>query len=999
MEGKYGLKARKIKEPYFSSHYQKVRRVEIMQISKQNQKFNLLFIYNRYENLEILKKSLKKLEAFNYNFILYEAKVDSAERINLNNFDFCIYSDFQLELSQLHKYFENIRNLKKKSVIFIGEPQPIENLNTLFRLGVDNYLQQDISINSLSKAILNCIQSSNLKKQTRKLEFSQEKFRNLFNNLNDSVIFHDLKGNIIEVNDTACQRLNYSYEELIKKNLISIDSPNFRKFIKDRIGELKKRGNLIFESEHITKGGKVIPVEISTTLVSYEREEAILSIARDISLRKKKEKKYQKTLQQYKQLHREMELILDHIPGLVYHKDTKNNFLRVNKNLAEAHGMTKEEMSGKSCFKIFPEEQAQAYWEDDLDVIKSGKPKLFIEEKWQTPEGLRWTSTSKIPLKDEEGIIKGIIGFSIDLTEKKLIEKELIKSQKELKVRNKISNLFLRYQDETLYNKILDYLFEIFESEIGYFSYINSEGDLVSPTMKGGMWERCSVADKDFIFPKDSWGGLWGRSLKESRILTSEGPFNLPQGHIKLKNVVCIPIIFQNEIIGQMTLGNKKGGYDGNDIDLLKTISNKIAPILDLRLKRKQQEKRKKKIQEKLRESEQKYRSVLENIKEGYFETDLRGNFTFFNDALTKILGLQEKEIRGNNLTEYINQKTEEHLSKEFNDISKSKKGKKNIQFRLKKNNEEEIYLETSAYPLYNSDDKMVGYFGLSRDITERKRAELIQKKFQKELEQKVDERTKKLNQALKKQKQYLDHILKASQFKSEFLASMSHELRTPLNAIVGFTDLLLEESFGKLNDKQKDFLSDVKSSSQDLLNMINQVLDISKIEAGQLNLNIKSFSLTNMVNQIDSLLRASLNEKKLRFITKGLDKITSFRADPIKFKEILTNLLSNAIKYTLEGKIELIVEDSGKNWRFKITDTGIGIDKEDYDIIFKEFKRGNSPLINSKRGTGLGLPLSKRLINLHGGEIWFKSKKGEGTTFFFTIPKISEKKKREKKN
>jgi PAS domain S-box-containing protein len=960
-----------------------------MQISKQNQKFNLLFIYSKYENLEILAKSLKELEAFNYNFILNKRKIDSVKGINLANFDICIYSDFQLELSQLHKYFENIKNLKQKSVIFIGKPQAIENLNKIFRLGVNYYLEQDISINSLCKAILNCIQSPNLKKRTKKLEFSQEKFRSLFDNLNDSVIFHDLKGDIIEVNDTACKRLNYTHEDLKTKNLVSIDSPKFRKFIKDRIEELKKKGNIIFESEHLTKGGKVIPVEISTTLVSYEGKEAILSIARDISLRKKKKKKYQRTLQKYKQLHKEMELILDHIPGLVYHKDTENNFLRVNKNLAEVHGMSKEEMSGKSCFEIFPEEQAQAYWEDDLDVIKSGKPKLFIEEKWQTPEGLRWTSTSKVPLRDEEGTIKGIIGFSIDLTEKKLIEKELIKSQRELKVRNKISNLFLRYQDEKLYNKILDYLLEMFESKIGYFSYINSKGDLVCPTMKGGIWERCSVVDKDFIFPKDSWAGLWGRSLEESKILTSEGPFNLPQGHIKLKNVVCIPIIFQNEIIGQITLGNKNSGYDKKNINLLKTISNKIAPILDLRLKRKQQERKKQKIQEKLRESEKKYRSVLENIKEGYFEIDLDGNFTFFNNALTKILGLQDKEISGNNLTDYIDQKTEMRLSKEFKKILNTKKGKKNIQFKLKKNNEEEMYLEISAYPLYNSDDKMIGFFGLSRDITERKRAELIQKEFQNELERKVDERTKKLNQALQKQKHYLDHILKASQFKSEFLASMSHELRTPLNAIVGFTDLILEESFGKLNEKQKDFLSDVKSSSQDLLNMINQVLDISKIEAGQLNLDIKSFSLTNMVNQIDSTLRGFLNEKKLQFITKGLDNISDFKADPIKFKEILTNLLTNAIKYTLKGKIELIAEDSGKNWLFKISDTGISIEKEDYNIIFKEFKRGNSPLINSKRGTGLGLPLTKRLVNLHGGEIWFRSKKGEGTIFFFTIPKM----------
>lgn len=955
-----------------------------------NREINTLIFYEENRILEKLRVIFDKLKYYGIKIRKKEIKLKNLDDKLLENYDLYLFINHQFGHSQIQKLFYKFKDLKHSYIILIGDSLSLKKLCSLSKMGIDDYLDiNHLTEVTVGKAIFNSLKVLHLGRNNKKLNYSQEKFKSLFNYLNDSIFFHDFKGNIIEVNDTACKRLKYSREELLQENIGTIDSPKFRKLIKKRMNKLKKEGNIIFESEHVTKNGKVIPVEISSTLISYEGQKTILSIARDISLRKEKEEKYQKTLKNYKQLHREMELILDHIPGLVYYKDTENNFLRVNKNLAEAHGMTKEEMVGKSCFEIFPKEQAQSYWDDDLEVIESGESKLFIEEKWQTPDGLRYTSTSKIPLTNDFGEVFGIIGFSMDLTEKKLIEKELIKTQRELKIRNRISKFFLTYRDEKLYDKILNYLLKVFEANIGFFSYINEEGDLICPpTMKGGVWEKCNVPGKDIIFPKDSWGGLWGESLKKKKLIVSEGPFNLPKGHISLDNVICIPIIFQDEIIGQITLGNNPKGFDSEDIDLLDALSNKIAPILDLRLKRNREEAKRENAQEKLKASEEKYRSILENIKEGYYEIDLKGNFKFFNDTICNITGLTTKELQRTNVKRFVDEKTRERFPKDLNEILKNKKGIKKIEFKIKKNRDKKIYIETSAYPLYDSNNKIIGIYGLSRDITKRKKAEFLQKKFQKELEEKVQERTQKLNQALEKQKKYLDQIVKASQFKSGFLASMSHELRTPLNAVVGFTDLLLEESFGNLNQKQEEFLNDVKSSSEDLLNMINQVLDISKIEAGQLNLQLKEFSLINLINQIESTFRAEIEEKGLIFTKKGFEKINRIYADPIKLKQILINLLNNAIKYTLEGKIKLKIKESNNKWMFKVSDTGIGIAKNEYNLVFKEFQRGDSPFINSKKGTGLGLPLSKRLVNLHGGKIWFESEVGKGTNFYFTIPK-----------
>jgi PAS domain S-box-containing protein len=966
------------------------KQMGVVKMVKSQQKIEILTIFKKKENIKLLEEAKDKINNSNIEILINPIKSNKLTYQSLVNHDIIISLQTSISDPNFQKFIEFGTLSSDNYITVLGlKNEDYDELTNNTKNRIDYFFDvEEISKTRFETILINIIKLKKLKNKNKNLLYSQEKFKSLFNNLNDAVLFHDLKGNIIEVNETACKRLNYSREELLEKNISEIDSPEFRKFINKRIKQLKSKRSILFETEHVTRERNIIPVEVNSILIPYEGKKAILSIARDIELRKLEEKKYQNTLRKYKQLHKEMELIIDHIPGLVYYKDTKNRFLRVNKNLAKAHDMTKEEMSGKSCFEIFPEEQAQAYWEDDLEVIESGEPKLFIEEKWQTPDGLRWTSTSKIPLTGEDGEIKGIIGFSMDLTEKKLIEQELIKSQKELKTRNKISNLFLKYRDEDLYNEILDYLLEIFDSNIGFFSYINNEGDLICPTMEGGVWEKCNIPEKGTIFPKDSWGGLWAKSLKKNEIIVSYGPFNLPNGHVSLKNVICIPIILQDKVIGQISLGNKEGGYNDKDIELLDTISNKIAPILDSRLRRKQEKAKRKKTQKKLRKSEKKYRSILENIKEGYFEIDLEGCFTFINKAMCRITGLKEDELIGNDLTRFISNDTEERLKIKFEEILKTRKGNKNIEFKFVKNRNKEIYIETSAYPLYDSDDHMIGYFGLSRDITERKKAEILRKEFQKELEEKVTERTKKLNQALEKKKRYMDQILKASEFKSEFLASMSHELRTPLNAIVGFTDLLLEESTGKLNELQKDYLKDVDDSSEDLLNMINQILDISKIEAGQLNLDLKGFSIKNMINQIKPLFKSKIEKKDLEFIRKGFDKVDYIFADPIKIKQILINLLNNAIKYTLEGRIELKIMESEKEWVFEVSDTGIGIEEDNYDLVFKEFKRGNSPFVNSKKGTGLGLPLTKRLVNLHGGKIWFKSERGKGTTFFFTIPK-----------
>ncbi|GAB61912.1 MAG: response regulator [Candidatus Jettenia sp.] len=233
-----------------------------------------------------------------------------------------------------------------------------------------------------------------------------------------------------------------------------------------------------------------------------------------------------------------------------------------------------------------------------------------------------------------------------------------------------------------------------------------------------------------------------------------------------------------------------------------------------------------------------------------------------------------------------------------------------------------------------------------------------------------------------------------ANKAKSEFLANMSHELRTPLNAIIGFSEVLRDELCGDLNEEQMGFVKDIHSSGQHLLQMINDILDLSKIESGKLELKYEEFEIGKAMEEVLTTLKGLANKKSLTVETVIHNPAERLFADHVKFKQILYNLLSNAIKFTSEkGKI-IIRTDTGKDENekdfidVKVTDTGIGIAPEDYSKIFVEFKQVDSSVSRKYEGTGLGLALSKRLVELHGGKIGFESKLGVGSTFYFVLPK-----------
>ncbi len=227
-----------------------------------------------------------------------------------------------------------------------------------------------------------------------------------------------------------------------------------------------------------------------------------------------------------------------------------------------------------------------------------------------------------------------------------------------------------------------------------------------------------------------------------------------------------------------------------------------------------------------------------------------------------------------------------------------------------------------------------------------------------------------------------------ASKTKSEFLANMSHELRTPLNSIIGFSEILHDLTFGPLNEKQSKYVNNVLISGKHLLALINDILDLSKVEAGKTEIIYEDFSVYTVINEVKTLVVSIASKKHIMIYVTIDEKLTTLHADVGKFKQILFNLMSNAIKFSPnDGAITIDAQCINDTAQIAITDTGIGISKDDQKKLFQSFVQVDASTSRQFGGTGLGLALTKRLVELHDGKVWVESELGKGSTFTFTLP------------
>jgi len=261
-------------------------------------------------------------------------------------------------------------------------------------------------------------------------------------------------------------------------------------------------------------------------------------------------------------------------------------------------------------------------------------------------------------------------------------------------------------------------------------------------------------------------------------------------------------------------------------------------------------------------------------------------------------------------------------------------------------------------------------------------------RKWGEDLEKKVQERTQELEQRSQELASTNLRLEEASRAKSEFLANMSHELRTPLNSIIGYTKLMLDGLEGDINEEQKKDLHTVYTNSKHLLELINDLLDMARIEAGKVVLSYGTFTISDLLAVVIPGMEQPAREKGLTLTYYVAPAIDNLYADKAKTRQVLINILGNAVKFTNEGSIKLNVADTDSDFVFSVTDTGMGMKNEDLEAIFDSFKQVGPAQIAGYEGTGLGLAISKQFIEMQGGRIWAESELGKGSTFTFTLPK-----------
>jgi PAS domain S-box-containing protein len=415
-----------------------------------------------------------------------------------------------------------------------------------------------------------------------------------------------------------------------------------------------------------------------------------------------------------------------------------------------------------------------------------------------------------------------------------------------------------------------------------------------------------------------------------------------------------VPLKIKDNTIGVLVVQTYTEGvrYTEDDRDMLVYVSAQAAMAIE-----------RKRSQQELRESEQKYRSIFESFRNVYFRTDREGRVTVISPSVASAAGFDPQEVIGHLVSDFyldpsarldLEQKLREHGS--VNDYE--------LRFRAKDGRIIETSINSNL--LRDGNGHVVGAEGVLRDITARKRGEreLVQARLAAE---------------------------SANRAKSNFLANMSHELRTPLNAIIGFSQVLNDQFFGPLNQKQMEYVTDIMDSGKHLLVLINDILDLSKIEVGKFDVEISAV-------QIGELLKSSLTMVKEKCLKHQIalaltvspeTESLCIPADERRIKQVVVNLLTNASKFTPDGgRIEVSARKNGRELLISVSDTGIGIAPEHQERIFDRFYQVHSGMRDKTPGAGLGLNLSKQIVEMHGGKLWVESEGlGRGSRFSFVLP------------
>ncbi|OQX81256.1 MAG: hypothetical protein B6D61_00980 [Bacteroidetes bacterium 4484_249] len=765
------------------------------------------------------------------------------------------------------------------------------------------------------------------------------KLRAIFENSAEVIVLFEKNGDIADMNGRVFDWLGYRPADIIGKNFKDLPFIPFKSKTKIAKNLFKRAsGDVIppYEVEFINKSGEIRIGLISASPIKNKNGNIIqiFVIISNITKQKKAENVLQKQQDQFK-------TIFSVSPDLLILLDQNFVYRAVNPAYCKFMNKLEEEVIGKTHFDIFPREIADIYQQSDIEVLKSGKLQIEERQAFGIEENNKWVQVIKAPVLNAKGTPTGILTSIRDISKRKQAEQELIDSQER------------------------------------YRGLANATFEAVFFSEKGICIDANQIASDMFGYEHDEISGMYGteflvpdlREVVEKNMLSGyEEPYKSIAQRKDGSTFFC-------EIRGKMTK------YKGRKI--------RITVIRDID--------EQVKTQNELTVSEMKFKTLYNTSRDAIMMLTPEKGFFAGNKATVELFGCKDEQ-------EFIAQKPASLSPDKQPDGSLSsvkarqmmllamENGSHFFEWKHKRMDDSEFYATVLLTRMELQNKKVLQ--ATVRDITNQKLAEEEIKNHRNHLEKLVKQRTKELEEINIQLNIAKNKAEKSDKLKSAFLSNMSHEIRTPMNAIIGFSQLLKEPD---ITDNAKNEYTDVIISKGNLLlNIINDIIDISKIEADELKIN-KSACDVNSI--LDELYLTFLNSKevidkpalKLRIVKPYSDKHIVINSDPFRLKQVLSNLIMNAIKFTSEGYCEtgffITDQDDNKKIKFYVKDTGIGISKDKHEIIFDRFRQIDDSHTREFGGTGLGLPISKRIVELLGGEIGVESEVGRGSFFHFTIP------------
>ncbi len=379
-----------------------------------------------------------------------------------------------------------------------------------------------------------------------------------------------------------------------------------------------------------------------------------------------------------------------------------------------------------------------------------------------------------------------------------------------------------------------------------------------------------------------------------------------------------------------------------------------------------------KKIEQALRDQQIYTRSLIESNIDAIMTTDTLGIITDVNRQMCDVTGRTHEELVGTPFKQYF---TDVQLAEDGIRKVLAEDRVTNYELTIQGKDGKPTLVSYNAATFKSADGRLRGVFAAARDITDQKR---------------LEEQLRNKNEELQEKN---SRVQEATRLKSEFLANMSHELRTPLNGVIGFAELMHDEKVGPISPNHKEYLGDILTSSRHLLQLINDILDLAKVESGKMEFHPESLDMEKIVNEVRDVIRTLAATKQIRIETYIDPQLGKVVVDPGKLKQILYNYLSNAIKFTPDGgsvSIRVALEENDYI-RLEVEDSGIGIKPEDVARLFIEFQQLDASVAKKYQGTGLGLALTRRIVEAQGGKVGVRSKSGKGSIFYATFPRILE--------